>query len=121
MFINKDSLKNHINETVQVIGKVSRIEPPLIFLNTPEGDIKVTFVNLHKYTKSYICVTGKVQQDLTIQEIHVDHMGDNFDVEVYESNLTPFKQQCLCSNLTPFKQLEFSIILNPFKIIVFNQ
>ncbi|TBU06751.1 putative replication factor A protein 3 [Hamiltosporidium magnivora] len=84
MFINKDSLKNHINETVQIIGKVSRIEPPLIFLNTPEGDIKVTFVNLHKYTKSYICVTGKVQQDLTIQEIHVDHMGDNFDVEVYE-------------------------------------
>ncbi|TBU09987.1 putative replication factor A protein 3 [Hamiltosporidium magnivora] len=73
MFINKDSLKNHINETVQVIGKVSRIEPPLIFLNTPEGDIKVTFVNLHKYTKN-----------LTIQEIHVDHMGDNFDVEVYE-------------------------------------
>jgi hypothetical protein len=82
MYSTKDDLRE--GERVKIIGKVTRIESPKIYLETPKGEVAVKYVNLHKYVKSYLCVTGVVDDEGCIIEEMVDHLDDNFDVSVHE-------------------------------------
>lgn len=70
------------NTLIRVLGKVSRIDAPYVYLTCNNHDIKVRYSNLHKYTRNYLMVTGECR-DGVLAEKYVDEMGEEFDGELF--------------------------------------
>lgn len=67
---------------IKVVGKVTKIDSPFIFLQYNGSTVKIKYNNLHKYTKNTLVVTG-TYSDGVLEEKYVDELDDEFDDKLF--------------------------------------
>ncbi|EPR78421.1 Replication factor A protein 3 [Spraguea lophii 42_110] len=92
MFVTASDLSANISHIVKIIGTVSNIDPPIVELSTDTGKVIINYKKLHMYTKGILCVTGKVIDSNTIEEIYVDELSDNVDMKLVSGFVKVNKQ-----------------------------
>lgn len=83
MFVLKQQLPQWIGKQVKIVGKLVKIETPDLIISTHDGDVRVVYRELHKYTDRIVIVTGTVTESLKVEEEYVDEAPNGFCMETY--------------------------------------
>lgn len=83
MFIStKEDLKS--GDYVTVLGKVSKFESPLLYIQTKTSEIPIQYKTIHPYSTEYVCVSGTVSNNKIVIEESVEPLNSNFDVNNFD-------------------------------------
>lgn len=83
MFVLKQQLPQCVGKQVKIVGRLVKIETPDLVISTHDGDVRIVYRELHKYTDHIVIVTGVVGESLKIEEEYVDEVPDGFCMETY--------------------------------------
>lgn len=83
MFVLKQQLPQWVGKQVKIVGRLVKIETPELIISTHDGDVRVVYKELHKYTDRIVIVTGIVTENLRVEEEYVDEIPDGFCMETY--------------------------------------
>ncbi|ELQ75915.1 hypothetical protein THOM_1123 [Trachipleistophora hominis] len=70
------------NTDIKVVGRVTKVDSPFIYLQYNGNTVKIKYNNLHKYTKNTLIVTG-TYNDGVLEEKYVDELDDDFDDKLF--------------------------------------
>lgn len=73
----------HIGKNVTVIGKVSRKDASILYIQTGKAEIPVKFKDILNYTNDIVVVTGIVDGEGCIDEDIVDTIDGELDMNLY--------------------------------------
>lgn len=93
MFVLKQQLQHRVGEKVKIIGRLVKIETPDLVLSTCDGDVRIVFRDLHRYTDKMVVVTGTVMGNLKISEECVDDVPDGFCLDTY-AKMVKLSESC---------------------------
>ncbi|KAI9599349.1 replication factor A protein 3 [Syncephalis fuscata] len=92
--VDSAMLRDHIGDTVRLVGKVLQLQPPnrALLEAADHGQVNIKLTNDSTIGTRFVEVIGRVESNDTVQEYVTLDLGEDFDISLYQQMLPILKQ-----------------------------